>query len=122
MKTGCRIQQRHLREEASLERLLALLSPVAVRLLQLRALVYDVPEQPIRALVAPEEALVIARRAQVPVEQLTVQQFVREVARLGGFLGRTSDGQPGWQTLWEGWLCVQWVVAGMRFASGSLPP
>lgn len=122
LKTGCRIQQRHLREEASLERLLALLSPVAVRLLQLRALVYDVPEQPIRALVAPEEALVIARRAQVPVEQLTVQQFVREVARLGGFLGRTSDGQPGWQTLWEGWLCVQWLVAGMRFASGSLPP
>src|SRR6266480_134714 len=122
LKTGGQIEQRHLRQEASLERLLAILSPVAVRLLQLRALIYTVPEQPIRALVAPEEALVIARRAQVPVEQLTVQQFVREVARLGGFLGRTSDGQPGWQTLWEGWLCVQWVVAGMRFASGSLPP
>ncbi|HSX13108.1 MAG TPA: IS4 family transposase, partial [Chlamydiales bacterium] len=26
------------------------------------------------------------------------------VAKLGGFLGRKSDGEPGWQTLWKGWV------------------
>ena len=71
---------------------------------------------------SPPEALMIAQRAQVPVEDLTVQQFVREVARLGGFLGRQSDGQPGWQTLWEGWRYMQWFVAGMRFALEARPP
>ena len=31
-----------------------------------------------------------------------LRQFVRHVARLGGFLGRTHDGDPGVQTLWRG--------------------
>jgi hypothetical protein len=29
------------------------------------------------------------------------------IARSGGFLGRKSDGLPGWQTLWRGWLRLQ---------------
>ncbi|MHB9077772.1 MAG: IS4 family transposase, partial [Pirellulaceae bacterium] len=28
--------------------------------------------------------------------------FFRELAGLGGFLGRKSDGEPGWQTIWRG--------------------
>ena len=34
---------------------------------------------------------------------LSVGQFYREVAKLGGFLGRKSDGDPGWITIWRGW-------------------
>ncbi len=34
---------------------------------------------------------------------MTVQEFWREVARFGGFLARKHDGEPGWQTLWQGW-------------------
>ena len=41
----------------------------------------------------------------------------QSVAQLGGFLRRASDGPPGWQTLWEGWLRLRWYVAGMRFAA-----
>jgi len=29
-------------------------------------------------------------------------QAVRWIAQLGGFLGRTSDGEPGVQVLWRG--------------------
>lgn len=32
----------------------------------------------------------------------TVQEFYHAVARLGGWLGRKHDGQPGWITLWRG--------------------
>ncbi|MFV0443471.1 MAG: IS4 family transposase [Planctomycetaceae bacterium] len=35
-------------------------------------------------------------------EQMTVSQFVRQLAGLGGHLGRKSDGRPGWITLWRG--------------------
>lgn len=28
--------------------------------------------------------------------------MIREVAKLGGFLGRKSDGEPGYVTLWRG--------------------
>ena len=32
----------------------------------------------------------------------SVADFVRGVARLGGFLGRKPDGNPGVETLWRG--------------------
>jgi hypothetical protein len=53
---------------------------------------------------------------------MTIRQYVRQVAQFGGFLGRKSDGEPGWQTLWQGWMRVQWFVAGMHFASSASPP
>lgn len=122
LKTGCRLEQRHLGEQRSLANLLALLSPIAVRLLQLRSLCREEPEQPASRWVEPEEAEVIASREGVPLAQLTIQQFVFAVAQLGGFLRRTSDGFPGWQTLWQGWLRLRWFVAGMRFAVSALSP
>lgn len=32
----------------------------------------------------------------------TLQEMIREVAKLGGFLGRKRDGEPGHVTLWQG--------------------
>lgn len=119
VKTGCRLEQRHLQEQRSLENLLAIVSPMAVRLLQLRNLCREEPEQPAMAWVEPEEAQVIASQQGVAVERLTIAQFVFSVAQLGGFLRRASDGPPGWQTLWEGWLRLRWLVAGRRFAADA---
>jgi hypothetical protein len=34
--------------------------------------------------------------------QTPAYEFWREVAKLGGFLARRRDGEPGWQTLWRG--------------------
>ena len=121
VKTGCRLEQRRLREQGSLENLLAIVSPIAVRLLQLRNLSREEPEQPALVWVEREEAQVIAFQQGVAVEQLTIKQFVYRVAQLGGFLHRSSDGPPGWQTLWNGWLRLRWFVAGMRFAAHAPP-
>jgi hypothetical protein len=59
---------------------------------------------------------VLAGSLHVPPETLTVGQFWRGVARLGGFIGRASDGDPGWQTLWAGWHRLQDRVWGFHFA------
>src|SRR3954449_7736001 len=42
--------------------------------------------------------------------------FLRGVAQLGGFLARTSDGEPGWQTLWKGWSVLMTLVEGYELA------
>jgi hypothetical protein len=124
LKSGCRLEWARLREARSLENLLAICSPIAVYLLTLRELARLHPEEPASDWIGPQEVQVVAAQAQQPVEALTTRQYVRQVARLGGFLGRTSDGEPGWQTLWQGWLRVQWMVAGMRVAASaaSAPP
>ena len=121
IKTGCALEQRHLQEQGSLETLLAIVSPIAVRLLQLRNLCREEPTAPALEWVEPAEAQVIAAELGVAVEQLTIEQFTSRVAQLGGFLCRACDGPPGWQTLWQGWLRLRWMVAGLRLAA-SAPP
>jgi hypothetical protein len=58
----------------------------------------------------------MAGSLHVPPETLTAGQFWRGVVRLGGFIGRTSDGAPGWQTLWAGWHRLQDRVWGFHCA------
>jgi hypothetical protein len=38
----------------------------------------------------------------LPQEPPSLANCVRWIARLGGFLGRKSDGEPGVKTLWLG--------------------
>lgn len=52
----------------------------------------------------------------VPEEKLSVREYWREVARLGGFLGRKGGGNPGWQTLWKGLTKLDDLVAGYLLA------
>lgn len=122
IKTGCQLEARHLREQASLQRLLGIVSAIAVRLVQLRELIWQIPEQPVLAWVEREEAQVIAWQEQASLEELSIGRFLRAVAQMGGFLGRQSDGEPGWQTLWKGWERLQWKVEGLRLARQHSPP
>jgi len=50
------------------------------------------------------------------VHDLTIAEFYREVAKLGGFLGRKSDGAPGWITIWRGWEKLSTLVRGAELA------
>ena len=40
----------------------------------------------------------------------------RSGPRLGGFLARKSDGDPGWQTIWKGWFVLMILVEGYELA------
>lgn len=122
LKSGCHLEWARLREERSLENLLAICSPLAVRLLQLRDLARQHPDEPAIGWVPLQEVQVVAAQARLAVETMTVRHFVRQVAQLGGFLGRKSDGEPGWQTLWQGWMRVRWMVAGMQLAPSAASP
>ncbi|MEF9388782.1 IS4 family transposase, partial [Ralstonia solanacearum species complex bacterium KE056] len=46
-----------------------------------------------------------------PKGSVTLNQMIRLVASLGGFLGRKSDGEPGAKTIWEG---LQQVMTAAR--------
>ena len=105
LKTGCRAEFRQLKTAGRLEAFVGLTSVVALRLLQLKSLARTNPEVPAQRVVprAWLQMLKLARKKLNRVHDLTVGQFYREVAMLGGFLGRKSDGNPGWITIWRGW-------------------
>lgn len=117
LKTGCRVEQRQLQSYEGLRRLLGLLAPAAVRLLQLRALARQDPEQPASQSLPADLVQVVAVLAHKPASQLTAQQCWYTIAGLGGYLGRKGDGPPGWKTLWKGWFTIQAMLEGVHLAA-----
>jgi hypothetical protein len=117
LKTGCQVEHRHLQTYEGLRTLLGLLSPLAVRLLQLRVVARQTPERPVYQVLPPEVVQVVAHLAKLPAETMSTQQCWYTIARYGGYLGRKSDGPPGWKTLWRGWLYVQTLLEGIHLAS-----
>jgi hypothetical protein len=118
LKTGCGVQRRLLRETGRLEAMVGLMSVVAVRLLQLKSVARSDPDRPARAVVPPLwlQMLKAVRKKLRRIHDLTIYEFYRELAKLGGFLGRRSDGEPGWITIWRGWEKLNTLVQGARLA------
>lgn len=120
LKTGCRIERTQLRERAGIERLLAVLLPVAVRLLQLRALSRHQPHAPAERVADAATVRLVAQLSRQPPAE-TVARFAAQVARLGGYQDRRGDGPPGWQTLWRGWQRVESAQATLAMLDLAVP-
>ena len=118
LKTGCRVESRQLQSKEGLERITALLSVVAVRLLQLKSAARTNPACPARTLLPLHwiKMLLAARKKTKLTVAMTIREFYREVAKLGGFLGRKSDGEPGWITIWRGWQKLYMFIHGAELA------
>jgi transposase-like protein/DDE family transposase len=116
LKSGCRIEERQLQSVDGLIRLLGLLSPLAVRLVQIRGYARSQPQRPAHEVSEPLMLAVVAQRAGQAPATMTIGSFWMEVARLGGYLARSHDGPPGWRTIWKGWLSLQTFLEGVHFA------
>jgi hypothetical protein len=99
LKTGCRVEARQMQSYAGLRRLLGLLAPTAMRLVQLRCLARQQPELPAQQVLPSEVVQVVALKTGGEAAGMTVEQCVTRIAQLGGYQGRRSDGPPGWKTL-----------------------
>lgn len=119
LKTGCRVTTRLLRESNRLEAMVGLMSVVAIRLLQLKSVARSDPDRPAKEIVPPLwlEMLKAAQKKLRRADDLTVYEFYRELAKLGGFLGRKRDGEPGWITIWRGWEKLNNFVQGTELAA-----
>jgi len=122
LKTGCQIENRQLRSVAALWRLLAILTPTALRLLCLRQIAQSAPETPATQVVSQDVVQVVTRLAKRSQPHMSANELWRTIASFGGYLGRKSDGPPGWKTLWRGWLYVQAVLEGVHLAVSFTPP
>jgi hypothetical protein len=114
-KTGCRIEDMQFTTTARLEPAIALLSIVAVTLLDLRdaARQEDAKTRLATTVVSPEyvEVMSVQRYGEIR-PKLTVHEFFYALARLGGHQNRKRDRQPGWLVLWRGWMKLQAMVDG----------
>lgn len=114
LKSGCKLEESQLRQEDRLERLLAVYSLVAWKLLWLTYQARQTPDVPCTIALQPPEwqALYafIHRTPSVPDTAPSLRQAVRWIGQLGGFLARKGDGEPGVKVLWRGWTRLQDIV------------
>lgn len=115
LKTGCHVEERQYQTNSRLERVTAVLSVMAVRLVQLKMIARATPDRPARE-VAPKRWIELLQKARnCPVNpDVTVRDFIRDLAKLGGFLGRKCDGEPGWITIWRGLEKLLLIIRGEK--------
>lgn len=120
LKSGCGIEKLQLEKGEGLERALAVYGVVAWRLLWLTYEARVRPEEPCTVVFAEHEwqALycTVHRTAVAPAEPPSLREAVRLVARLGGFLARKGDGEPGVKTIWRGLIRLDDIAAAWLLA------
>ena len=113
MKTGAGIEDLQFTSEERLQPVIALLSVVALFLLNLRNASRrpDAKERPASELLPLIFVTTLALwRYKKPRTDLTVHEFYYALARLGGHQNRKHDHRPGWLVLWRGWTKLQPMV------------
>ena len=130
LKSGCRIKARQLATAKRLEACLAIDMVVAWRIYHLAKLGRETPDVPCTVYFeeAQWQALVSFAYNDASAPQRgppSLNEAMRLVAKLGGFLARKGDGHPGTKTLWLGLQRLDDVSTGMSFilnaiASGKL--
>jgi hypothetical protein len=113
LKAGCRIEDRLYETAPRWENVTAVLSIVAVRLLQLKTIATKQPDRPAAEIVpAGWLQMMTALRGSKRAKIVTAKDFLRALASLGGHLGRKGDGEPGWLTLWRGFDKLHLLLRG----------
>jgi hypothetical protein len=117
-KTGCSVEEPQFTTVAALQPMIALLSVVAVLLLNLRQLARDeaTATLPATEVVSEVYVSVLSLKRYGVQRPLTVREFILALGRLGGHQNRRRDGLPGWLVLWRGWTKLQLLVEGFLVA------
>ena len=116
LKTGCRIEDNQLKQASRILALLGLLGVIATQLLAMRERCRLSPATRVEEAIPERWVTLLEQRLRVKIE--TVRDFWHYLARLGGFIGRKSDGEPGWQTIWGGYTRLQDMLWGAYATCG----
>lgn len=116
LKAGCSIESLQLADFGRLQVAIAIYLIIAWRIQFLITQGRDAPDLPCDTLFDTDEwkaAWIVAKRTPPPDEPPKLQDMIRIVATLGGFLARTGDGQPGPKTIWTGLDMVRHFVTAL---------
>lgn len=117
LKSGCQLEKTQLRTLDRIQRLLALYCLVALRLLWMTYAARVDGDQPCTVVFTDLEWQTAFRyhhrTTPLPIQPPPLRDAVRWVARLGGFLARKGDGEPGVKVLWRGLIRLQDIALGV---------
>ncbi|WGG52761.1 IS4 family transposase [Rugamonas sp. DEMB1] len=104
LKNACKVEAMQLSHIDNIERALALFMVVAWRIAHLMRLGRICPDLDASLFFDPDEirGAYLLTKERRPDRPPTLNEVLRLIARVGGFLGRKGDGDPGVKTIWQG--------------------
>jgi hypothetical protein len=127
LKSGCNAEKLQFETAKRLMKMLAILAAIALRLLELTHRARIEPGLPCTQVLSEEEwrALVTAIHAKPPSKKArppTLKQAFLWIGKLGGHVGRKSDGMPGVRTMWRGWQDLQLLTVMYKACASHFSP
>ncbi len=120
LKSGLYVEKCRLGTAQRLIRYLTVMSIIAWRLFYMTLLERTAPELPCTVLLGEEEWKVLYTKMHhtrvYPSSPPSIKEAMIWIARLGGFLARKNDGEPGPMTLWRGWKHLSELIEGWNLA------
>jgi hypothetical protein len=107
LKSGCKIEECRLETYERVKKYVRLKSIIAFRLFWLTFINRTQPEIPCNQILEDFEWKALycyVFKTKVPPDKIpSIREAVRMIAKLGGFLGRRGDKEPGMTYIWRGW-------------------
>ena len=118
LKVGCKVEKLQLGTKERIEKALIMYMIIAWRVMYLMRLGRVCPDLPAELIFDPLEwkSSYILLEKKIPDKEPTLNTVLRNLAILGGFLGRKSDGDPGAKSIWIGFQRIQDCVYGVQMA------
>jgi hypothetical protein len=116
LKTGLGLERLQLEHGRKLINAAAMMSVVALRLIDFRERVRLMSHAPAEESGLSELQLEVLRVKFADRQIKTVRDVALAIGRLGGHLNRKADGMPGWQTLMAGLTQLQCLVEGVNLS------
>ncbi|KAM3113416.1 IS4 family transposase [Phormidesmis sp. 146-33] len=111
LQHGCTVEQCRLQSAERLNRYITLMSVVAWRLFWITWMHRTAPTASARTILTELESRILLlltnRTNDAQPSNFCVAQAVIAIAKLGGFLARKGDGDPGPTVIWRGWAVLQ---------------
>jgi hypothetical protein len=111
LKSGTKIEALQLKQAKSLQKAISVYSLAGFKIMQLVYLSRVHPDINREVILTNEQWVVlymlIHKSHEIPNEPPSLKEVVAWIGRLGGHLGRKSDGPPGLKAVWQGYkrLC-----------------
>lgn len=123
LKSGCKVLDCRLQTADRLIRYVALMSVVAWRIFWMTTVTRTARHIKPTIVLTPDEITAIrlyTKRKQnlrTAPELKSANDWIRALAKIGGFLARKADGDPGPFTFWRGYLRLQDIMLGIDLTS-----
>jgi hypothetical protein len=119
LKSGCEIEELQEREAERLKKLILMYSIIAIEILSITYLARETPDASCETILEKQEWQVLYRIANrtsdLPETVPSIKEAVSYLAKLGGFLGRKGDGDPGVKVIWKGLKELQIVIQHYKY-------